>query len=458
MICALPMKKTLLAILAAATLAQAGYAGQPHYLKNVPTTYEDDVDQLTAKFMVYNSLTGKYPNRPPKDFVNGAITVTEEVHGKKTEFIFKNYRWEVAHNNHQQKVVAHYTMHGREELTPEEFDDVKKDMVTTLGQASHLAYQRHSQTYSTILTRLEKSFKEDKLLQENEKLEDKLKLVVEPGLTAKDIFNLPDIEQGDFVPHKIIIGPIPALGMAYLNSGWIYYDPKARILDYLDGVPNVLAHECEHRNVKLQRMPYAFAFDAETWASLGLLETNDPLDFLLHPYYADVRDISKRLFGFDSDYAFKKSFFVTEGGIKPNKEHLRKFIAQISVIAKEIQQTAMEEFIPEYYAHFSFWSTVNEKLKDKNAALKLYMYKKYDPTLLGGAETTRRWLEKNKLIIEEASRKALQNVAGLKIEKEQRRTDAFIHELKKAGIHTEHLDPRLLHQIYTQLQSLGYIR
>ncbi len=449
----------LLTLLAAATITQTGYAGQPHYLREVPTKYEDDIDQLTAKFMVYNSLTGKYPNRPPKDFFNGAITLSEEVHGKKTEFIFKNYRYEKARNNSNKEVIAHYTMHGREELTPEEFNDVREDMVKTLREASQLAYQRHSPTYQTILTQLEKSFKEDKLLQEHEKLEEKLKTVVEPGLTGKDIFNLPDLEQGDFVPHTIIIGPIPALGMAYLNSGWIYYDLKARVLDHLDGVPNVLAHECEHRNIKLQRMPYAFAFDAETWASLGLMETNDPLDFLLHPYYADVRDISKRLFGFDSEYAFKKSFFITEGGVKPNKEQLRKFIAQINVITKEVQKTAMEGFIPEYYAHFSFWSTVNEKLKDKNAALKLYMYKKYDPTLLGGAEATRRWLEKNKLIIEEASRKALQNVAGLKMAKDERKTDAaFIHELKKAGIKTDHLDQRLLHEIYTKLQSLGYIR
>ena len=433
----------------------------PHYLCNIPTKYEDDVDRLTSKFMVYDSMLGKYPNHPPKNFLNGAVEEVVPIHGQQVKFVFKGYRHEKAVKDQKKEIIAHYTQLGREELSLEEFAAVKNDLTKTQEVASLFAYQKHQHVRDVILSSLENQFRKDKQLKGSEKLADKLKQEVTPGVTVADALYLPDMTLADFVPKMLVFGPIPALGMVYLNSGIIFYDNKARVLDFMDDVPNILVHECEHRNTKLQRMPFAFAFDAETWASLPILETNDAFDFLLHPYYQDVREIATRLFSFDSEYVFKKSFFITEGGIKVDKQRLQLYMRQIKEISKTIQDTALNEFIPEYYAHFSFWSGVNDKLKDKNAAFKIYMYMVYEPTLLDGPENTRKWLEQNKLVIEEAAKEALLNIssnpqatAADKGPSKREMKEALL----KLGINTETVSPATLQAVYTRMHSLGYFR
>ncbi|MBI4441080.1 hypothetical protein HY639_02850 [Candidatus Woesearchaeota archaeon] len=451
--------KTLLSLVAAATLSSVGYAATPHYLKHVPTTYSGEVDRITAKFMTYQAMVGKYPEKPARDFFNNGITIAADVHGQSVEFLFKNYREESSWKTPEQKVVAHYTQQGREELSHEEFEAVKNDIIETQRQASLLAYEGHSKTKDRILTALEKQFKDDKVMKSEEKLVDQLNKEVAPGVTVKDALYLPDMTITDFVPKKHIFGPIPALGITYLNAGWVYYDHKARALDYMDSVPRVLKHECEHRNIKLQRLPFTEAFDPEAWAEFSIMEQGNALEFMRHPYYEDVRYLSKVLFGFDSQRAFDKAFFVTAGGIRTDKAQLEKYIKDTKNITTVVQKVALEEFIPEYYAHFSFWSTVNDKLKDKNAALKLFMYMKYEPTLLGGAQPTRRWLEKNKAIIEEASQKAL-----LRLGDRKRNaplvvsTQDVLSELKHAGINADGVDGQQLLELYDRLASLGYVR
>ncbi len=462
------IKKTLLGIVAAAVLSVPAYSGTsatasrslPHYLQDMPTKYTDEVDQLTTKFVAYNSMKSKYPERPPADFFNGSITVIAPVYGKNVEFIFKNYREEVSKADHKRTIVAHYNGQGREELTLEEFEVVKKDIISTQVEASQQAYERHKNLEKGILSVLETQCRESKLLKDNEKLADKLDVLVAQGVTVADALYLPRIEVTDFVPKKHIFGPIPALGMAYLNSGWVYYDPKARALDYVDKAPNVLIHECVHNNIKLQRIPFVSGFDEETWASLPILEKSDAIEFLKHPYYEDVRHISKVLFGFDSDLAFEKSFFMTAGGVKIDRDRLSFYIQQIKQISKIIQDTAMKDFMKEYYAHFSFWSTVNEELKDGNAAFKVYMYFVFEPTLLGGPQTTLKWLEMNKLIIDEASKKAKENLVGIGTPQEkkdaQKTANEVLRELNRAGIHAE--KPEVLYNLYEKLVALGYIR
>lgn len=451
--------KTLITVLAAVLTGSAYAAERPHYFKQIPNHFEDEVDWLTVKMVTYNSMLGKYPAKPAKDFFNNSITVNAVVNGQNVEMIYKNYRNEDSNVFLSKKIVAHYTNQGREELSLEDFEAVKKDMVDTLSLATKLAYEGHSKTKDKITNVLDGQLKKDKVLKEDEKLSDKLAIQLESGLSVGDAMYIPDIKQADFVPKKFIYGPIPALGMCYLNSGWVYYDPKARILDYMDPIPNILIHECEHRNTKLQRMPFAFAFDAETWASLPIMEKSDPLQFLVHPYYEDVRGVSKVLFGFDSKVAFEKSFFVTEGGVQPDKKRLTEYISNIKKISTVIQNTALEEFIPEYYSHFSFWSTVNDKLKDKNAAFKLYMYMNYEPTVLGGAMPTRKWLEKNKVVIEDAAKEALEN---LKNEKRPENTINVGQELmglcKRAGIKVDDVDAKDLVEIYEKMKGLGYLK
>lgn len=41
-----------------------------------------------------------------------------------------------------------------------------------------------------------------------------------------------DAKRKDYVPQHLVMGPIPALGMPYIDSGWIFYDPQATIWSY----------------------------------------------------------------------------------------------------------------------------------------------------------------------------------------------------------------------------------
>ena len=142
-----------------------------------------------------------------------------------------------------------------------------------------------------------------------------------------------------------------------------------------------------------------------------MVERDNPMWFLRHPYLDDARSLAKVLFSFDAERALQNARPVTlMVGTPLNREVLQSYVADIRRIRESIRTTYLNEFLPEFYTHLPFWMSVNEDLNDKNAAFKIYMWSKYQPTLLNGPQNTYRWMQQNGQVIEEASRKALQNI------------------------------------------------
>ncbi len=459
------IKQILISALACATITACAYTQdktqkptprEPHYLADVPH-HADKLDQLIDKWKVYNSELYRYPESPPgqgreesiSNFLDGSERSYVTVDGERCEIIYNGY-------HKTEKGYRVYLGDGIKEITNEEFSLVKTDIETNLVDAVNKVYGLHSNVQNRIIQSWDRILHAEGLLDAKDSLANHLEDKVTEELTVKDTMYVPSMAKKDFLPKKFVFGNIPALGLCYLDSGLVFYDPKARIWDHIEGNPSILIHELCHRNSKLQGMPYAFAFNAETWASLPILSKNDPMTFLLHSYLADVRQISKTLYSFDSERAFRESFFRSAGGIEIRRDKLKAYYEQIQKIALEAQNFALDKFIPEYYAHHSFWSSLNNQLHDKNAALKVAMYAAYEPTLIQDANTTRRWAEKNSLIIKETLEAAIKAMEDRKDEdpsilmgkKEQ---DALMVLLARAGIDVTRLTADDLRRILINL-------
>jgi hypothetical protein len=83
-----------------------------------------------------------------------------------------------------------------------------------------------------------------------------------PGynVTFRELHRLPNpMHPSDFVPRELHLGfNIPLggiLGVTWLNTGVIYYNPDAWMTDYLNGIPKVMQHEMVHGNINIEKWP-----------------------------------------------------------------------------------------------------------------------------------------------------------------------------------------------------------
>jgi hypothetical protein len=95
-----------------------------------------------------------------------------------------------------------------------------------------------------------------------------------PGynVTWREVHRIPKpMHPSDFVPRELHLGFNPPLGgilgVTWLNTGVIYYNPDAWITDALNGIPKVMQHEEVHGNINIQKWPLSEAFDVELIAS-----------------------------------------------------------------------------------------------------------------------------------------------------------------------------------------------
>ncbi len=453
----------------------------PHYLRDVKSP-DNEVDQIIEMYKTLHTTKGQY------DYAilakNNSIIFVEDVYGKDVNFILPEYSKEDGY-------VAYHTTLGKEKISFEEFEIVKKDLVKTLKQAVDMAYEDQKEWPARIITIQEKQFRESGKLEENESLEDGLKRIsfitpeetLTDGLNKKlsefepkaekfkhykhlrlrDILKIPDIKKQKFVPRELHLTPMNPFGLCYLDTGIVMYHPLARMLDHTGKKPLILMHELNHNNEELQVMPYSGQYDVELFATIPMLDDMNALWFMRHPYTNDIRRISKVLFGFESERAFNESLepkFYVE--IDFNREKLGEYINAIHKFSKEFKKWALEEFIPEYYANRGYWDAVSEDMKNQGAPLIFMAYAKFEPTLLNGPRKTKDWLDQHELVIKEISRKSEEELEeengdsqdGIIILRDKKRLQdiAEILDIK------EDYNLKDLQKILNQLQELEILR
>ena len=221
----------------------------------------------------------------------------------------------------------------------------------------------------------------------------------------------------DFVPRELHLGfNIPLggiLGVTWLNTGVIYYNPDAWIVDYLTGRPKVMAHEMVHVNINTEKFPMSEAFDAELLASIPeMLWPEDKVDLPTHGYAADLREIFQIYFNFDFEEMNKQIYKVDLAGNHVIDEvKYRMYYEQLEQIKAEALNFFQTVTIPEFYSDTAWWYSVNDIRGDNNSVFRMTLAQHYNPTILGSSKVSLDWAESHRELIMEIAEKAFR--AGL---------------------------------------------
>lgn len=240
-----------------------------------------------------------------------------------------------------------------------------------------------------------------------------------PGhdITYREYNYLPKPQKAsDFVPRELHLGYSPrmtgVLGVTWLNTGVVYYNPQARVRDYLMGYPSVIQHEMVHANSNLQRYPFVNGFDPEILASIQeMLIPYNRTDLFFHSYSEPLREIIEIYFGFDFELVRKEIFrYDLAGQLVIDEEKFRSYFAELEGIKTELLSFFENVVLPEFYSEPLWWMAMNDRRRDDNSVIRVMMAVHYDPTSLGGREKTMLWLEKNRPIIERIARESFEEM------------------------------------------------
>ncbi|MBI5140539.1 MAG: hypothetical protein HZA94_03795 [Candidatus Vogelbacteria bacterium] len=219
------------------------------------------------------------------------------------------------------------------------------------------------------------------------------------GITLRELHYLPKpVKPSDFVPYELHLGYTPEIegifGVCWLNTGIVYYNPQARIADYLVGKPKTLQHEMVHCNYNLEKFPLANGFDAELFAMFPVVfYDEDQVSLFWHGYCQDLREVSEVYFGFDWKEARRQIFkYNLAGSLIVDEAKWREYGLRINEIKKELKRAVGEFIIPEFYSDPLWWSAMHDKLRDKNGLFWIMMARHYKPTILNNARETAIWL------------------------------------------------------------------
>ncbi len=234
------------------------------------------------------------------------------------------------------------------------------------------------------------------------------------GITFRELHYLPKpMRRSDFVPRELHLGYTPqgVLGMAWLNTGVVYYSPQARVIDYLTKKPKVLQHEFVHNNINLQRFPLSEGFDVELMASIPeVLYDENQIDLFFHGYVGVPRELIRIYFGFNFVQARKEMFQYDLGGnVVINEKKFQEYSEKLLMIKEELREFFRNTVIPEFYSDPVWWSAMNEKRADRNSLFRIMMAAHYNPTILGSEKETMKWLEAREEEIREMSKKAFES-------------------------------------------------
>jgi hypothetical protein len=239
-----------------------------------------------------------------------------------------------------------------------------------------------------------------------------------PHVTWREVHRIPKkMAPSDFVPRELHLGFNPPLGgilgVTWLNTGVIYYNPDAWITDYLNGIPKVMQHEEVHGNINLQKWPLSEAFDVELIASIPeMLYSENQTDFPSHGYAKDIRELAQIYYGFDWDEMHKQIVKMDyAGSVQYDDEKYLYYYKQIDQIKAEMLKFFVDVTIPEFESDPIWWSAVNDIRGDNNTVFRVTMADHYQICSLGGCAASQEWLETHKDEINEIAKKAFD--AGL---------------------------------------------
>lgn len=232
-------------------------------------------------------------------------------------------------------------------------------------------------------------------------------------ITFREAHQLPrPMRRSDFVPRELHLGYNPPLtgilGVTWLNTGVIYYNPQARLLDYLNGKPKVMQHEMVHGNINLQHFPLSEGFDVELEASVPeALYPENQIDLFFHGYLNDLRTLTRIYFGLDFNQLRKEiARYDLAGNLLIDEQKMRDGSKKIDQAKAELFKFLRDTAIPEFYSDPVWWSALNDKLSNKNSVLWVMMSAYYNPTILGGEKETMQWYEAHVSEIREMAEKA----------------------------------------------------
>ena len=375
----------------------------PHYFKHIrsPQTQKEKNVELGR---VQQSYSAYWDATPPR--INRAEEMETELYGKKVKIIFWQY-------SQEGDKVLYYTPHGVEQITLEEFQCVKLDMINQLNAAVEYLNFGLSGLTSKILPLVAEQLK----VSEDDLRTALLKPIPDdPDITLADYMDWPVLEAKDFLGPKdsftLHIGNISwsgVLGVAWLNSGTVGYHTVGRIYDHIAGKPLVLLHELMHANSKLQNMPLAWYFNPELFAALPEAMDNSLFTnwFLNWFYLADLQEAVHVFFNFDSKRAWKEIWkFNIGGALEFDEQKMDHYTAMKELIQKELRHFITNVLFPEFYYDPLRWAGINHKSRDDNMAFKVIFSRYYEPTILGGREKTAKWLDKNSRLLEDITKDA----------------------------------------------------
>ena len=236
-----------------------------------------------------------------------------------------------------------------------------------------------------------------------------------PGynVTFRELHRIPPpMHPSDFVPRELHLGFNPPLGgilgVTWLNTGVIYYNPDAWITDALNGIPKVMQHEQVHGNIAFEKWPLSQAFDVELMASLPeMLYAENKTDFPSHGYAADIRELAQIYFGMDWAEMRKQIVkFDFAGNIEYDDAKYLYYYKQIDQVKAEMMKFFMEVTIPEFYSDPIWWSAANDIRGDNNTVFRVTMADHYQICSLGGCAASSQWLEEHKDEIMEIAKRA----------------------------------------------------
>lgn len=298
---------------------------------------------------------------------------------------------------------------GQTIITKKELQIVIDDMMAVIDDAATADMAYYKDLYQRIVASRAKHLglsKEEFVKHLNEKVDG-------TDVTYRELNSIPlPLQKSDFVPREVHLGYTPeyggVLGLTWLNSGVVYYNPQARVLDYLVGRPMVMMHEMIHANHKLQNYPLANYFDVEMLAMIpeGLLEETQ-IYLFGHHYFEELRTLCWIYFGFDFEEARKRFVkFNSAGNIFINDKEYNQYCDLVKKMQRELQGFFQEVIVPEYYASPTYWMGFNDKMQNNNAYIWVMFRKHYEPTILGGHKKTRIQLEADKVKRLEIAKKA----------------------------------------------------
>ncbi len=294
-------------------------------------------------------------------------------------------------------------------ITTEQLRLVVADLLAVVNGASSANYEFYKERVSRIIASRAKTLgmsQEDFVSHLGDKVDGS-------DITYRELNGIPlEGRKSDFVPRELHLGMLPeaegVLGATWKNSGLVYYNPQARILDYVIGEPRVMQHEMMHVNTRFQNFPLAEGFDVELLAMIpdGLLPQSQ-IDLFFHHYMEEMRTLAWVFFGFNFSEAQKRFVDYDAGGnLFINEAEFNGYCSQIKQIADEYRGFFQTVVIPEFYSDPIFWNAFNEKMQNQNSYLWVFMRKHYEPTILGGHKETRIWLEAHQFEIKAMAKEA----------------------------------------------------